>query len=232
MPAAHGHDHGDGPDHARADGGAVVVQSDGRRAALVRARRLNGFTLTWNVIEGIVAVTAGVVAGSVSLIGFGIDSSIEVSASLVLLWRLHQERRGGCMAEYDRRAVRLIAGAFVALALYVWIQGTADLVTGSRPDASVPGLVMATLSVIVMPYLARAKRALAPALGSQAVNADADQTNLCAMLSGVLLAGVGLNTVFGWWWADPAAALVIGGLAAAAARRAWSAESLADTCCG
>jgi len=227
--AHHDHDH----DQGGGDGGGAAVRlAPGERsAALGRARLLNRVTLIWNVIEGIVAVSAGVAAGSVSLIGFGMDSGIEASASVVLAWRLGQERRAGCMAEYDRRAVRLIAVAFAALAGYVWLQGGHDLVTGARPDASVPGLAMALLSFLVMPRLARAKRALAPTLGSQAVAADADQTNLCALLSGVLLAGVGLNALFGWWWADPVAALVIGALAAAAARRAWSAESLADTCC-
>ena len=221
--------------HAGHDGhdrpATLAVAPGERPAAVARARRLNRFTLTWNVIEGIVAISAGVAAGSVSLIGFGMDSCIEVSASLILAWRLRQERRDGCMAEYDRRAVRLIAVAFAALAVYVWVQAAHDLLTNSRPDASVPGLVMAVLSLLLMPWLARAKRALAPALGSQAVAADAAQTNLCAMLSGVLVVGVGLNAFFGWWWADPVAALVIGVLAAAAARRSWSAESLADTCC-
>ena len=212
--------------------GPASPQVNGRGDALRKARRLNRLTLSWNVIEGIVALSAGIAAGSVSLIGFGIDSSIEVSASLILFWRLHQERRDGCMADYDRRATRLIAVAFLALAAYVWVQATVDLISGSRPDASGVGLVMAALSLSVMPVLARAKRALAPALGSQAVAADAAQTHLCAMLSAVLLFGVGLNALFGWWWADPVAALVIGVLAAGAARQAWRAESLEDTCCG
>ncbi|MGH8999695.1 MAG: hypothetical protein ACRDY7_09925 [Acidimicrobiia bacterium] len=211
---------------------SVLAPPVGREAALARARFLNRFTLAWNVAEGVVAISAGVAAASVSLIGFGIDSGIEVSASLVLLWRLHQERRQGCMADYDRRATRAIALAFLALAAYVWIQAVADLASGSRPDASLVGLAMAALSWLVMPRLARAKRALAPALGSSAVVADAAQTNLCGMLSGVLVVGVGLNAAFGWWWADPVAALVIGGLAAAEARRSWRAESLEDTCCG
>jgi divalent metal cation (Fe/Co/Zn/Cd) transporter len=180
----------------------------------------------------VVALVAGIAAGSVSLVGFGIDSGIEVSAALILAWRLHQERRGGCMVGYDRTATRLIAAAFVALAAYVWVGAIGDLAGRARPDASIPGLVLAVASVILMPRLARAKRALAPALGSQAVSADAQQTSLCAVLSGVLIVGVGLNTVFGWWWADPVAALVIGALALEAGRRVWRAESLADTCCG
>jgi divalent metal cation (Fe/Co/Zn/Cd) transporter len=183
------------------------------------------------VAEGVIALLAGIAAGSVSLIGFGIDSGIEVSAALILAWRLHQERRSGCMVAYDRRATRLIAVAFVALAAYVWIDAIGDLAGRARPEASLPGLLLAVVSVILMPRLARAKRALAPALGSQAVSADAQQTSLCALLSAVLIVGVGLNTLFGWWWADPVAALVIGGLALEAGRRVWRAETLADTCC-
>ena len=219
--------------HARASAAPAAAPRPGERgAALGRARRLNRLTLAWNVMEGIVAITAGVAAGSISLIGFGIDSGIEVSAAVILAWRLHQERRDGCMADYDRRATRLIALAFAALAAYVWAQAIHDLVSASRPEASVPGLVLALASVILMPPLARAKRALAPALGSQAVAADAEQTGLCGLLSGVVLAGVGLNALFGWWWADPVAALAIGVLAAATGVRVWRADSLADTCCG
>ena len=234
----HAHDHGAAGEHGGGDSResatavAIRLAPGERNAAVARARRLNRFTIGWNVVEGIVAVTAGLAARSVSLVGFGIDSGIEVSAAVILAWRLHQERRGGCMAAYDRAATRLIAGAFVALALYVWVDAGTDLLERARPEASLPGLVMATLSVAVMPWLARQKRALAPALGSQAVSADAHQTSLCALLSGVLIVGVGFNAAFGWWWADPVAALVIGGLAFEAGRRIWRADSLADTCCG
>jgi divalent metal cation (Fe/Co/Zn/Cd) transporter len=230
--------HDDDPDHdhgreAGCPGPEPVRLAPGVRAAAVaRARLLNRVSLAWNVVEGVVAVLAGIAAGSVSLVGFGIDSGIEVSAALILAWRLHQERRRGCMVGYDRTATRLIAVAFGALAVYVWVQAVSDLVGRARPDASIPGLVVAVASVIAMPRLARAKRALAPTLGSQAVSADAQQTSLCALLSAVLIGGVGLNTLFGWWWADPVAALVIGALALEAGRRVWRAESLADTCCG
>jgi len=235
-PAVHGHDHdGHGADSCGAsDAVAVGIRlAPGERAAAVaRARQLNRFSLAWNVAECVVAVMAGIAAGSVSLIGFGIDSAIEVSAAVILAWRLHQERRGGCMAAYDRTATRLIALAFVALAGYVWVDAVTDLVDRARPEASVPGLLLAVVSVILMPWLARQKRALAPALGSQAVSADAQQTSLCALLSAVLIVGLGLNTLFGWWWADPVAALVIGALALEAGRRVWQADSLDDTCCG
>ena len=233
------HDH----EHDHADGGAgscgsaptrvtIRLAPGERDAAVARARRLNQISLAWNVAEMFVALAAGIAAGSVSLIGFGIDSGIEVSAALILAWRLYQERREGCMAAYDRTATRLIAVAFVALAAYVWVDAVTDLVNRTHPEASVPGLLLAVLSLIVMPWLARQKRVLAPAIGSQAVSADAQQTSLCALLSAILIVGVGLNTLFGWWWADPVAALVIGALALEAGRRVWQSESLADTCCG
>ena len=229
----HGHDHGDGGGCGTEPVGVTIRLAPGERdAAVARARLLNRFSIAWNVVEGIIAVLAGIAAGSVSLVGFGIDSGIEVSAALILAWRLHQERRRGCMQVYDRRATRLIALAFVALAAYVWIDATSDLAGRARPEASLPGLMLAVASVILMPWLARAKRALAPALGSQAVSADAQQTSLCALLSAVLIVGVGLNMLFGWWWADPVAALIIGALALEAGRRVWRADSLADTCCG
>jgi divalent metal cation (Fe/Co/Zn/Cd) transporter len=229
----HEHDHTDAGSCGSAPTGVTIRLAPGERdAAVAQARRLNQISLAWNVAEMFVALLAGIAAGSVSLIGFGIDSGIEVSAALILGWRLHQERRGGCMADYDRTATRLIAVAFVALAAYVWVDAATDLVDRARPEASVPGLLLAVASVILMPWLARKKRALAPALGSQAVSADAQQTSLCALLSAVLIVGLGLNTVFGWWWADPVAALVIGALALEAGRRVWRADSLADTCCG
>ena len=208
-----------------------VVQGD-RLFAVRRARLLNRVSIGWNMVEGVVAVTAGLLAGSVSLVGFGLDSGIEVSASVILAWRLSQERRGGCMADSDRRATRAIAVCFAALAAYVWVEAGRDLLDGARPEASVVGIALAALSLLVMPGLARAKRRLAPALGSQAAASEANQTMLCAVLSAVLLAGLGLNAVFGWWWADPAAGLVIGALAAAEAVRTWRADALTDTCCG
>src|SRR2546428_3005284 len=191
---------------------AVRLAPGERAAAVARARRLNQVSLGWNVVEGVVAVVAGIAAGSVSLIGFGIDSGIEVSAALILAWRLHQERRSGCMVGYDRTATRLIAVAFVALAGYVWVDAVGDLAGRARPSASVPGLVLAVASVILMPRLARAKRALAPALGSQAVSADAQQTSLCALLSAGLLRGGGAHTPFRWGGGRPGGGAGVRGL--------------------
>lgn len=220
----HGHDH---PAGEHPEAGPATA----RQEAVDRARRLNLLTIGWNVVEGVVALVAGVVAGSVSLIGFGLDSGIEVSAAVILAWRLHQERAGGCMQENDRRATRAIAVSFMLLAVYVGAESVRHLVSGSEPEVSLPGIVVAALSLFAMPVLARAKRRLAPVLGSRAAEADAAQTRLCALLSGVLLVGLGANAVFGWGWADPLAGLGIAALAAAEGVQAWRAESLADTCC-
>jgi divalent metal cation (Fe/Co/Zn/Cd) transporter len=209
----------------------TVVSRDARHAALQRARLLNRITIGWNCLEGVVALTAGIAAGSVSLIGFGLDSGIEVSASVIVAWRLWKERAGGCMAENDRRATKAIALSFAALAGYVTVHATRDLVTGAEPSVSTVGLVLTTLSVLAMPVLARAKARLAPALGSRAAASEANQTRLCALMSAVVLAGLALNALFGWWWADPVAALGIGALAAGEAVRTWKAEHLEDTCC-
>jgi divalent metal cation (Fe/Co/Zn/Cd) transporter len=203
-----------------------------RRAAVRRSRRFNRLTIGWNVAEGVIAVTAGVIAGSASLVGFGLDSGIEVSAGLILAWRLSKEAQPGCMADFDRRATRLIAVSFAALALYVGVESIRDLLGRSEPHASVVGIALAAVSLTIMPVLARAKRRLAPVLGSQAAVSEAAQTSLCAILSGVLLVGLGLNAAFGWWWADPTAGLLISSLAGREAVRTWRAEALADTCCG
>jgi divalent metal cation (Fe/Co/Zn/Cd) transporter len=198
-----------------------------RAAAVRRGRLLNRLTIGWNAAEGVVAVTAGLAASSVSLVGFGLDSGIEVSAALILAWRLAQERHQGCTQDADRRATRAIALSFFALAAYVGVESTRDLLGRAEPEASVPGIVLAGLSLVVMPLLARAKRKVAPVLGSRAAN----QTSLCALLSAVLLVGLAANAALGWWWADPAAGLGIAVLAAVEGRRTWRAESLADTCC-
>jgi divalent metal cation (Fe/Co/Zn/Cd) transporter len=202
-----------------------------RNAAVQQARRLNRATIAWNSLEGVIAIVAGLAAGSVSLIGFGADSAIEVSAALILAWRLHQERGDGCTQEADATATRAIAVSFGALALYVGFDATRHLLTGAHPDVSVPGVVLAALSLVVMPFLARAKRRLAPVLGSAAAVADAKQTNLCALLSAIVLVGLGANAIAGWWWADPVAGIGIAVVAATEAVRTWRADSLADTCC-
>jgi divalent metal cation (Fe/Co/Zn/Cd) transporter len=204
----------------------------GRAEAVRRATLLNRFTLTYNAVEAAVALTAGVLAGSVGLVGFGLDSVVEVSASLVLTWRLAAEHRGGCTQDTDRRATRAIAICFVALAGYVAVDAVRRLTAGEHPDSAVVGVVLTAVSLLVMPFLASAKKNLALALGSRAQEAEANQTQLCAYMSAVVLAGLVANAALGWWWADPIAALGIAALAATEAVRTWRADSIADTCCG
>ena len=176
-------------------------------------------------------IIVGIRAQSISLIGWGFDSFIELAAGLVLAWRLRQETRHGVQHEADRRAQQLIAACFGVLAGYVGVESVRDLVSGDPPDASILGIALAALSLVVMPFLARLKLQLAQALGSRAVQAEAAQTGLCALLSGAVLVGLGANALFGWWWADPGAGMFIAVLAAYTAVRMWRADSLADTCC-
>ncbi len=210
---------------------ATGVARTDRDRALRSARRLNVATLGWNAVEAVVALSAAIAAGSLSLLAFGLDSCIEVSGALVLSWRLARERRDGCRQPDDRRATRALAFCFFALAGYVAVQSVISLVRSDEPSVSTVGIVLTSLSLLVMPLLARAKRRLAPALGSRAQEREAQQTQLCAVLSGVVLLGLGLNAAFGWWWADPVAALVVAGLAALEGVRSWHATSLEDTCC-
>lgn len=209
-----------------------VVDSSRRRAAVDRAVLLNRATIAWNTVEAAVALLAGLTAGSIGLIAFGLDSIVEVTAAVILAWRLAQEKRAGCSQEDDRRAQRGVALSFYALAAYVSLEAMGDLASREEPAATSVGMLLAALSLIVMPYLAAAKRRLAPLLGSRAQAAEASQTSLCAVMSALLLVGLGLNALVGWWWADPVAALAIAALAVRAGRQTWTAESLADTCCG
>lgn len=202
-----------------------------RPDAVRRARWLNAATIGWNTTEGVVAIVAGVAAGSVSLIGFGLDSAIEVSAAAALSWRLARERRDDCREGDDRLAQRLVAISFGLLAVYVTATATSDLIAGNAPDPSAVGVVLAAVSLAIMPVVARKKRQLAPILGSRAALAEAAQTDLCTLLSAALLVGLGLNLALGWWWADPIAALMIGGVSGYAAITTWKAPSLSHTCC-
>lgn len=223
APDVRPHPHTDAPSV-----GPIRVE---RQPAVQRARLLNVATIGWNTAEGVVAIAAGVATGSVSLVGFGIDSAIEVSAAVILAWRLHQERKGGCMQAADARATKAIAASFAALAIYVAYDAVGDLIERTKPEASTVGVVLAAMSLALMPALARAKARLAPVLGSAAAKADAAQTNLCALLSAVVLVGVGANWAAGWWWADPVAGLGIAVIAGAEAIRTWRADSLDHTCC-
>lgn len=198
-----------------------------RARLITRGLRLEYLTVGWNVAEGILAVAAALAAGSVALLGFGIDSFVEVSSGLILVWRLHVERRAmdeEAVERVEHRAQRLVAASLVTLAAYVVYDAVTTLISGERPAASPVGVALAALSLGVMWWLARAKRRTAIALGSRAMEADAFQTTACWWLSLTVLVGVGLNTMFGLWWADPLSALVIPYFLVREAREAWLGE--------
>ena len=180
------------------------------RPALVRrGLALNYITIAYNVVEAVVAIGAGVVSGSVALLGFGLDSVIEVTASGAAQWRLRTDLDAEGRERVERTTHRIIGWSFLALAVYVVVDSANALLRREQPERSVVGLVLLALSAIVMPILARAKRRVARAMTSRALEADAMQTSLCAYLSVIALAGVALNATLGWWWADPVAALAM-----------------------
>lgn len=194
-----------------------------RRGALERrARQLAWFTIVYNLAEAVAAVGSGIAASSLALVGFGIDSSIEVFAAVVVLWRL-----GGSDEDREERALKLIAISFFLLGAYVAVEAVRDLVADNDPDTSAVGIGIAVTSLVVMPLLARAKRLTGEALGNRTVTADAAETRLCTYLSVILLVGLLLDATVGWWWADPIAALGIAALAIKEGREAWE----GDDCC-
>ena len=195
-----------------------------RRAVLRRRiRLLVAATITYNVVEAIVAISAGTVAGSIALVGFGLDSVIEVSSAAAVAWQFSApdpERR-------EQVALRVIAGSFFALAAYVTVEALRTLVTGSEPERSTAGIVLVAVSVVVMPFLSWAQRRAGRELGSASAVADSRQTLLCTYLSAGVLVGLVLNAALGWWWADPVVAL---GLAVVAVREGREALH-GQTCC-
>jgi divalent metal cation (Fe/Co/Zn/Cd) transporter len=173
------------------------------RAGVVRRGQWLGYaTIGYNALEGLASIIAGAFAGSVSLLGFGIDSLIEVTSGVVALWRLNADIDDERRERVERISLRLIGTLFVLLALYVAADAVKTLSRREAPSESVAGIVIATLSLIVMPLLARAKRRVAAELSSRALDADATQTDLCMYLSAIVLGGLVLNAAFGWWWAD------------------------------
>lgn len=190
-----------------------------------RAIVLERVTIGYNVVEGVIAVTFGILAGSIALTGFGFDSWIEVTAAAVVLRRLRAEVAGAEPDEAkERRALRVVAATFFLLAIYVTIEGIRDLVTGDKPSITVVGIILTAVSAVVMPALARLKRAAGEAMNSRLVLADAAETKLCAWLSVSTLAGLAGFATFGWSWIDPVAGFVIAYFAVREGREAWEGE--------
>ncbi|CAN5545172.1 cation transporter [soil metagenome] len=193
-------------------------QQLGRRAELLAAA-----SVSYNLIEAIVAITAGVVAGSTALVGFGLDSIVEVSSGLIILWQF----RHPLPESRERRALRRMALSFFALAAYVTVESLRALLSGHEPDPSPVGIGLAVASLLIMPFLSWAQRRTGKSLGSNAVVADSTQTLLCTYLSAVLLTGLVLNATLGWSWADPVAGLVIAAVAMREGLEAWRGEGCA-----
>ena len=200
----------------------ALDQSDRARLGR-RAQLLAGASVTYNLIEAVVALTAGVVAGSVALIGFGLDSLVEVSSGLIIVWQF----RHPMPETREQQALRLMALSFFALAAYVTFESVRALLGAAAPDPSPVGIALAAASLVIMPFLSWAQRRTGRALGSNAVVADSTQTLLCTYLSAVLLVGLLMTATLGWSWADPVAGLVIAAVAVREGRQAWRGEG----CC-
>jgi divalent metal cation (Fe/Co/Zn/Cd) transporter len=199
------------------------------RPGLVRrARVLAWLGVAWHAVEAFVAIAAGVAAGSIALIGFGADSVVEGIAGIVVIWRFAARREA--TADAERRAQRLIAASFFAIAVYVSVEALLSLIGTDHPQASWVGIGLSIVTLVVMPPLATAKGRVARQLGSSATHSEGRQNMLCAYLSAALLAGLGVNALFGWWWGDPAAALLISGVAVREGVGAWRGDACCDTC--
>jgi divalent metal cation (Fe/Co/Zn/Cd) transporter len=190
-----------------------------------RARALSWLSLAWMGAEGAIAITAGILASSIALIGFGLDSAIEGFASLVIVWRFTGHRLLSHAAE--ERAQKLVAIQFFILAPYVAFEAVQHLVTSARPEPSTLGMVLTATSLVGMPFLGIAKQRLAETLGSSATHGEGAQNLLCAYLAGAVFLGLAGNALFGWWWLDPIAALVIAGVAVSEGLETWRGEG----CC-
>lgn len=188
---------------------AVDQTFDDRQAQVQRGKVLEYITIGYNSLEGIIAIGLGVLAGSIALVGFGFDSVIEVISGFALLWRLHADVDEARREVVEQRALRIVGCSFMLLAVYVAYDATISLVRRDAPDESVAGIVLAAASLMIMPLLVRAKRRVARAIRSAALEADAAQTQICTYLSAILLGGLLLNATLGWWWADAVAALVM-----------------------
>lgn len=207
---------------------ATLAGSIDRETAVRRGQWLSSVTLGYNSLEGIIAIAAGVMAGSIALVGFGFDSLIEVTASVTALWRLSADVDPVQRERAERLTLRVVGALFIALGVYVTWDAARALLNREGPEESTVGIVLAAVSLVVMPLLARAKRKVAVSLGSRALRSEAQQTQLCTYLSAILLGGLLLNATLGWWWADPVAALL---MVPIIGREGVEALRGRDTCC-
>jgi divalent metal cation (Fe/Co/Zn/Cd) transporter len=187
----------------------LQIENSNRPALIKQGRNLEYFTIGYNSLEGLVAVAAGLMAGSIALVGFGFDSLIEVTSGVALLWRLHADADESRRERVEAITLRIVGVLFLLLAAYVSYDSIKSLIKREEPQESIPGIILAVASLIVMPLLVRAKRKVARGIKSRALMADSKQTELCTYLSAILLAGLLLNALVGWWWADPVAALIM-----------------------
>jgi divalent metal cation (Fe/Co/Zn/Cd) transporter len=208
--------------------GTAILQ---RSTVVRRGRRLEYFTIAWNALEGLIAIVAGLAAGSISLVGFGIDSFIEVVSGATLLWRISVDADVTGRERNEKRALKIVGVCFLGLASYIVYESVLDLWSRRAPEHSIPGIVLACMSLVVMPVLSRAKRKVGHALASAAMHADAKQAEFCTYLSAILLVGLLLNAMFGLWWADPAAALIMVPVIAKEGIEALQGKAC-DDCCG
>jgi divalent metal cation (Fe/Co/Zn/Cd) transporter len=188
--------------------GASSASIDSRAAQVQRGLRLEYLTIAYNILEGVGAMIAGLFAGSIALVGFGLDSIIEVTSGATLVWRLAGDHAADRESK-ERTALRIVGVCFIALAAYIGFESAKALLLHEAPEESIWGIALAVGSIIIMPILARAKSRVSASIGSASLQADAKQTELCMYLSVILLAGLALNAAFGWWWADPLAGLVM-----------------------
>jgi divalent metal cation (Fe/Co/Zn/Cd) transporter len=204
-----------------------VAEQQSRSALVISGKHLEYFTIIWHLLEGAISLVAGLVSGSLSLVGFGVDSLIELASAVAVWWRMAVDDRVEHRERNEKLTLRLIGASFIALAGYLIFESVASFVNKKAPEPSVPGIVIAVLSLIVMPLLSRAKRNVAAQLKSPAMKADATQADFCAYLSAILLVGLLVNFQFGWWWADPVAALTM----AVIIGNEGIKSSLGDPCC-
>lgn len=211
-----------------------VIGLDGNERAklITKGRRLEYFTIAYNSLEGLIAVVAGLIAGSIALVGFGFDSLIEVTSGAALVWRLHSDADESRREKIEAITLRIVGICFLLLAAYVSYDSIKSLIWREEPHESIAGIVLAIASLIVMPLLVRAKRKVARGIKSGALMADSKQTELCTYLSAILLAGLLLNALLGWWWADPVAALIMVPIIVKEGVEGLRGETCCDDTCG